>query len=114
MKKFVFTQEVECTIWETVTYEVEAPCETSARRKIEEEPWNYETDRQTNYDTQETTGVENEFELDDWEQLDSGPEVRCTECDWEGDKDDLIECYDEGEHFDGCPNCETDEYLEDI
>jgi hypothetical protein len=39
-------------------------------------------------------------------------------CSWEGDENDLIDCYDESkepiEYFQGCPNCEDDKDLLDL
>ena len=41
--------------------------------------------------------------------------VRCCECMWEGDEEDLLHI-DDGinEPQDACPNCKTDEYLLDL
>ncbi len=40
--------------------------------------------------------------------------VRCNNCWWYGEEQDLIRGYDEGGAFDGCPKCKTDTYLMNI
>jgi len=39
--------------------------------------------------------------------------VRCNNCYWQGYEEDLPVFLDEKnkEHFHGCPNCRTDEYI---
>lgn len=39
--------------------------------------------------------------------------VRCNNCDWYGDDEDLTQCNDSRGDFKGCPNCKTDAYLMD-
>ena len=54
-----------------------------------------------------------------WEDV--GPELECTNCNWEGYEENLIE-YNQPSDVDntsleflkGCPNCKTDKYLQDI
>lgn len=42
------------------------------------------------------------------------PTVKCNNCDFKGQEDDLIIANDEGEYIKACPNCKTDWYLSDI
>ena len=70
MKRFTFTQERECTVWEKITYEVEAPCRASARKLVEENPWDYETETETLYETMEYTGNDDPLELESEEKID--------------------------------------------
>lgn len=70
MKRFEFTKDVECTIWERRTYVVEAACVSSARKKLEDDEWEYHEGDETLYDTMESTGNEEGFELEYSEKID--------------------------------------------
>jgi hypothetical protein len=41
-------------------------------------------------------------------------EVKCNNCDFIGNEDDLEMFKDDGEYFKGCPNCKTDSCLMDV
>jgi len=46
-------------------------------------------------------------------------QVRCNNCGWTGDEDDLVIFEEDGKYGDGyggkgCPNCKTDAYLADV
>ena len=40
--------------------------------------------------------------------------VKCNDCQFIGEEDDLEILKDNTEYFKGCPNCKTDSYLMDI
>ena len=41
-------------------------------------------------------------------------EIKCNNCDWQGDENELKIIREQEEFFKGCPNCETDSYLSEI
>ena len=40
--------------------------------------------------------------------------VRCNNCIWQGEEDELDDCEEDGEPIKGCPECKTDSYLMDV
>ncbi|QKF59225.1 hypothetical protein [Aliarcobacter lanthieri] len=40
--------------------------------------------------------------------------VRCINCEWQGEEEELDDCEDDREPIKGCPNCKTDSYLSDV
>ena len=40
--------------------------------------------------------------------------IRCNNCYWKGNEDDLLRLENEDGALDGCPNCKTDNYLMDL
>lgn len=44
----------------------------------------------------------------------AAPSILCCKCDWKGEEEDLVRGQDGRGAFDGCPVCNTDEYLKDM
>jgi Zn finger protein HypA/HybF involved in hydrogenase expression len=40
--------------------------------------------------------------------------IKCNDCQFIGEEDDLKILKDNTEYFKGCPNCKTDSYLMDV